>query len=260
LPRALGWSRRLGWLPEGWLRAAADAAVGLALGRSGAVSPQTRWGKLGDALAARGDLARLYQVSYALFTESFGAELGGRFAEGAVEAGLPCARSDELRARTRGQPLPHAISMLELSLFLGERLLRDTDVASMAASLEVRVPLVDHVVIEKLAGVDLRERFEPLGRKALLRRIGLRGLDDRLFDRAKSGFVLPIERWCRQTLRGEVAETLGSRELCAAAGLEPGAVARLWSAFQEGAPGIYWSRAWALFVLLDWCRAQRAAL
>ena len=260
LPRAAFWSRSLGWVPEAWLRSAADAGIAVAFGRAGSIPPQTRWGKLGDALAARGDLARLYQVSYALFTEAFGADLRGKLGDGEVEAGLPRARFDELRTRARGEPLLHAISMLELSLFLGERLLRDTDVASMAASLEVRVPLVDHVVIERLAGVDLSERFEPLGRKALLRRLGLRGLPEPLFERPKSGFVLPIERWCRQTLRDQVEETLADRALCESVGLEPDTVRRLWRSFLEGAAGVYWSRIWALFVLIGWCKAQRAAL
>ena len=260
LPRAQAWSRRLAWLPEPWLRHAAWLSVGAVLGGRGAVPPQTRWGKLGDVLATRGDLVRLYQASYALFTESFAEALRARLGDADVQAGLPRSRLDELRARTRDEPLLHAISMLELTLFLGERLLRDTDVASMAASLEVRVPLVDHVVIERLAGVDLRERFEPLGRKQLLRTLGLWGVDPRLFDRPKSGFVLPIERWCRMSLRDEVQATLDDRALCAAAGLDPAAVARLWTAFSGGAPGIYWSRVWAIFVLLRWCAAHRASM
>lgn len=43
-------------------------------------------------------------------------------------------------------------------------------------------------------------------------------------------------------------------------GLEPATVARLWHAFQDGAPGLYWSRVWSLYVLLRWCAAQGATL
>ena len=43
-------------------------------------------------------------------------------------------------------------------------------------------------------------RFEPLGRKQLLRRVGLDGLDPALFERPKQGFVLPFDRWIRKSL------------------------------------------------------------
>jgi len=36
-------------------------------------------------------------------------------------------------------------------------------------------------------------------------------------------------------------------------GLDGAVVSDLWSAFQEGAPGLYWSRVWALYILIRWC-------
>ena len=45
-----------------------------------------------------------------------------------------------------------------------------------------------------------------------------------------------------------------------AAGLEPRALARLWRAFLGGAPGLYWSRVWSLYVLLWWCRRHRVEI
>ena len=56
------------------------------------------------------------------------------------------------------------------------RLLRDNDVASMAASLEQRVPLVDQVLFESVDRLPDQARYQPLRSKAMLRRIGLRGL------------------------------------------------------------------------------------
>jgi asparagine synthase (glutamine-hydrolysing) len=38
------------------------------------------------------------------------------------------------------------------------------------------------------------------------------------------------------------------------------AVGRLWRSYQEGAPGLYWSRVWSLFVLLNWCRKHGVTL
>jgi len=54
--------------------------------------------------------------------------------------------------------------------------------------------------------------------------------------------------------------TFADRELCAAVGLESEAVGRLWRSYQQGAPGLYWSRVWSLFVLLNWCRRHGASL
>jgi len=73
-------------------------------------------------------------------------------------------------------------------------------------------------------------------------------------------FVLPIERWARGGMQREVAATLNDGAACRAVGLAPDAVARLWKAFDSGAPGIYWSRIWSIFALLRWCDRHRVSL
>jgi asparagine synthase (glutamine-hydrolysing) len=218
------------------------------------VPAQTRFGKLADVLDQNGRLVDLYQLAYGLFVPGFLRELAPEFAVAGLRSGLEPGRARALERLLEGQPLHHAVSLLELASFVGERLLPDTDAASMAVALEVRVPLLDHRVVECLAGMDLRRRFTPLGRKQLLRDVGLRGLDPNLFERPKQGFVLPIAEWLRRELRDQVGSTLRDAAACEAAGLDAGAVGRLWHSFQSGAPGQYWSRVWALFVLLDWCR------
>jgi Asparagine synthase len=71
----------------------------------------------------------------------------------------------------------------------------------MASSLEQWVPPVDQVLFESVDRLPDQARYLPLGRKAMLRRIGLRGLDPALFERPKSGFVLPFDRWIRRWAR-----------------------------------------------------------
>ncbi|HTO08024.1 MAG TPA: asparagine synthase (glutamine-hydrolyzing), partial [Myxococcota bacterium] len=258
LPRVAAAGRALAALPDGLLRGGSSAVNALLRNSAAGVPAQTRWGKLGDALCARGDLLQLYQLAYALFTPSFLQSLYPSL--GRTEFGLPPERAVELRARAGSHVELHGISLYELALFLGERLLRDTDTASMAVALEVRVPLVDHRVVEETLALEPATRFAPLGRKQLLRTLGLEGLDPALFERPKRGFVLPIGVWCRRHLSGQVAETLGDTETCRSLGLDPRVVARLWAAFQAGSRGVYWSRVWALFVLLRWCRQHRLAL
>ena len=210
-------------------------------------------------MATRGDLVKMYQVSYGLFTGSFLEELCAIEA-GGVEYGLPAGRVREFEHEVSCCSLLGGISLLEQSLFLGERLLRDTDAASMAVALEVRVPLLDFTIIEALAALNDATRFEPLGQKHLLRELGLTGIDPTVFNRPKSGFVLPLDIWCRRQVKDVIDATFADHELVTGVGLCPGALGRLWRSYQEGAPGLYWSRIWSLFVLLDWCRSYGVSL
>jgi asparagine synthase (glutamine-hydrolysing) len=164
---------------------------------------------------------------------------------------------ERISAESRERSPLSAISVMEQRLFLGERLLRDNDAASMAVSVEQRVPLVDRILFESVDKLPDPVRYQPLGRKAMLRRIGLRGLDPALFDRPKSGFVLPFDRWLRRGLKSAMDEVLRDPQAIAPVGLDPAAVERLWRAFLDGAPGTYWSRAWSIYVLIRWCHRHR---
>ena len=257
LPVLQRWSRRASWVPGGLQVMAAKLASRLLCGSGKTMPPQTRWAKLPDMIDRGEDLLALYQLAYALFLPEFQRELlAPGFAE-ALTDGLPLAMRRRISAETRARTPLSAISVMEQRLFLGERLLRDNDVASMASSLEQRVPLVDQVLFESVDRLPDQARHLPLGRKAILRRIGLRGLDPALFERPKSGFVLPFDRWIRRGLKDAMDRTLRDPQAIAPAGLEPAAVERLWRAFLDGAPGMYWSRVWSVYVFIRWCHRNR---
>ena len=259
VPWAASWARRLTWLPPGLVRATVTAAM-QRNDSHGEVPPQTRWGKIGDVLSAGGDLVGTYQAASALFSSEFSRALLAADVDGAVRFGLPRDVASELRRLTSAGGSLGAVSSLEQWCFLGERLLRDTDTTSMASSLEVRVPFLDHQVVEAAAALSDEARFHPLGQKRILRDVALGDLDPRLFDRPKSGFVLPIDRWARDTLKDTITEAFSDRAFCEAAGLQPHAVQQLWTAFLGGARGIYWSRVWALYALGWWCSEHRVGL
>lgn len=259
---ALGQTTR--WMPRR-SKAAAARLVSAALAprvAGAALAPQTRWAKLPDLVLAGDDLLELYQLAYALFLPAFQRELiaPGVLDAGRVRHGLPAATHARLTAEVRGRSRLSAISVLEERLFLGERLLRDSDAASMAVSLELRLPLVDSVVFETVDRLPDAARYAPVGRKAALRRIGLEGLDPALFERKKRGFVLPFDGWIRQRLGRAMDETMRDARAAAAVGLDGAAVARLWTAYQQGAPGMYWSRVWAIYALLRWCHRHRVLI
>jgi asparagine synthase (glutamine-hydrolysing) len=153
-----------------------------------------------------------------------------------------------------------AISVLEQRLFLGERLLRDADATSMAASIEVRLPLVDQLLFEHVDRLRDHDRYHPIRRKSLLRRIGLRGLDPALFERPKTGFVLPYDRWLKMGMRERIDTMLCDPILVKPTGLNPETVRRLWQAYLDGAPGLYWSRVWGIYVFIWWCHRHKVYL
>ncbi len=254
VPTLQRWARRTAAIPAPLRMAAARLASRVMAGGGGAIPPQTRWAKLPDMAGAGDDLLALYQLAYALFRPSFQRDLLGGPVDAGVRYGLPAALADQLEAETDGRSPVAAIAALEQRLFLGERLLRDTDAASMAVSLETRLPLVDHVVVDTVNRLPDALRFEPLGRKALLRAVGLEGLDPALFERPKRGFVLPFDTWIRRSLGDAMNHTMRDPAAAAAIGLDGRVVSQLWDAYQAGAPGLYWSRVWILYVLIRWCQ------
>jgi asparagine synthase (glutamine-hydrolysing) len=97
---------------------------------------------------------------------------------------------------------PYArVAALESSLYLRNQLLRDMDWASMAHSLEVRVPLVDAHLLRKLAPMLVARR----GRgKQPLANAPRPPLPDSVRNRRKTGFTLPIKEWLRHEMGGRV--------------------------------------------------------
>ncbi|HET6437709.1 MAG TPA: asparagine synthase (glutamine-hydrolyzing) [Anaeromyxobacter sp.] len=257
LPVFLRWSARFRWMPRRLQAAAAELVTAVLLRSGGALAPQTRWAKLPDMLRCGADLRALYQLAYALYLPGFQRELLAPDVAEALVEGLTPEIHRRLEAETRARSPLSALAVMEQRLFLGERLLRDNDAASMAASIEQRVPLVDRVLFEAVDRLPDDRRFLPVGRKEILRRVGLRGLPAELFERPKSGFVLPFDRWIRERLGKAMDGTMRDPSAARAVGLEPAAVERLWRAFREKAPGLYWSRVWAIYVLMRWCQRNR---
>jgi asparagine synthase (glutamine-hydrolysing) len=144
------------------------------------------------------------------------------------------------------------VSYLESRCYMLNTLLRDTDVMSMAHGLEVRVPLIDHRLAERLMAMPGAWKMNRETPKPLL--VGaLRGaLPERVVHRPKRGFTLPFEHWLRDELRVEVEATLRKIATGPLSNvLNAAAVGSVWKDFQEGRTS--WSRPWSLFVLQRWC-------
>jgi asparagine synthase (glutamine-hydrolysing) len=225
---------------------------GLAAGVAGAVLQQLKPGsKTGQLGRAFGAIERMYQTQYALFST---ATLRGLLNDPhrLPPWGVDGDREEALAAEIASlQPL-QAVTALESEMFLGDRLLRDMDSVSMAHSLEVRVPFVDTVLSDRLAGLSDADRYLPIGQKQLLRRQSRAVLPDNFFSRPKRGFEFPMDEWMRGPLRSMVEARLLDASQCAAIGLNAPAVATIWQQFLSKPGAIYWTRPWAIFALLQW--------
>lgn len=213
------------------------------------VAPSTDQNRKFATLArANGSVAHPYFLSRMLFTPR---QREG-FCSARDQQALQRANAllEESLGHTRNLDAINRVSYLEARCYMLNTLLRDADVMSMAHGLEVRVPLIDHLLAEKLMAIPGSWKLDRRTPKPLL--VGALGgtLPDEIVRRRKRGFTLPFEHWLRDELRSEVEQTLGRAEALAAA-LNPDAVRAVWSDFQRGATS--WSRPWALYVLQRWC-------
>jgi asparagine synthase (glutamine-hydrolysing) len=122
------------------------------------------------------------------------------------------------------QPAPQSpgarVAVLESCLYMRNQLLRDADWASMAHSLEVRTPLVDSVLLSKVA--NLRVPMARAASKRLLANVPRRPLPQRVTEREKTGFGIPVGRWLlsKRSVAG-TAQNYARQWACFVAGVAP---------------------------------------
>jgi asparagine synthase (glutamine-hydrolysing) len=144
------------------------------------------------------------------------------------------------------------VTTLDLTAFMSWRLLRDTDVMSMASSLEVRVPLIDHRVVEFVCGLPpgWERRFGYP--KRLLRESLSDIFPPAVLGRPKQGFELPLGTWMRGSLRPILDDALSTEAVRRRGLFRPEAVARVQQDFLRGTES--YTQAWQLVVLELWMR------
>ena len=110
--------------------------------------------------------------------------------------GVDPARELEERLRPEEVPAEHQMAYMETQQYLQMQLLRDADAMSMSHSLEVRTPLVDHVLFRELFKIPAHLR-QAGPAKRRLRESTHPALPERYWNRPKMGFSLPMEDWLR---------------------------------------------------------------
>ena len=137
------------------------------------------------------------------------------------------------------------ISWAELNGYMRRMLLRDADQMSMAVSLEMRVPFLDHELVEYVLGLPATVKKQYPGVKGLLVEACRDLLPPSVYDRPKAGFVLPMKQWMRGPLESFVEN--GLRETIDRQLLPKVFVNELRAAFQRDR--LHWTRLWSIVVL-----------
>lgn len=242
-----------------WEQPGARLLARLAYGVLRLLAPAgTRTSKLSALLHANG--SRL--ASYAINRQVLAPKRSRALVPAAASTGsvIPEALQRQLEREVADLDAVNAHSCLEISLYLANMLLRDMDQMSMAHSLELREPLLDHVLVETAAALPGGLKLaggKPRCNKALLVEALPGGLPESVTRRAKMGFVFPWERWLRQELRDLVESVLRDSEAVLAAGLDREAVGRLWSDYLANRPGVRYSDVLCVLNLVYWVRHNK---
>lgn len=127
------------------------------------------------------------------------------------------------------------------------------DRMSMAASLEVRVPILDHKVVEYMATVPPEMKLKGLDTKYILRKAFSDILPDKILNRGKEGFSIPIKNWLKTELKPMMLDLLSERSIRDRGYFKPESVTRLIREHLENREN-HSHRLWALMVFEKWCR------
>ena len=209
-----------------------------------ALKPSVQRAKFWQLANSRGTPEDVYRISRQLFSNQAVTQMTGREADVHLKNGNHHSRD-----------VINTISTLELTGYMTNTLLRDTDAMSMAHSLEVRVPFVDARVVDYVLSLPGEWKLPP--KNSFPKPLLAEALGDLLprdfLARPKMGFTLPFEKWLQRNLRTEVSSVLDDSQRMPAAGLNVQAVQKIWRNFLQKPRAVGWSRPWSLYVLAKWC-------
>jgi len=151
-----------------------------------------------------------------------------------------------------------SVSRAEMERYMQPVLLRDADQMSMAHGLEVRVPFLDHDLLEFVLSLPDDYKKRGGGSKPLIvAALGNHILPNHIVNRPKMGFVLPWENWMRKELKGLVEEAMDYGQFSGI--IEKQKWQNAYHAFCEGKQSYNWNVFWALVTLTNWMKANKVS-
>lgn len=142
---------------------------------------------------------------------------------------------------------------VDLKTWLADGYLEKVDKATMAVSLEARVPLLDHDLVELMAALPSRYKVRGFQTKSLFRRALETVLPRQTLRKPKHGFAVPIDPWFRDGLRGFVAEILFDDRTRARPYFEHRCIQQIFAAHKNGRR-VYSDQLWLLLNFELWHR------
>jgi asparagine synthase (glutamine-hydrolysing) len=183
IPKLTAWHRRLG---------AARRLAGVVSER---FAKQQKFRRLGTYLQSEGRVSDAYWAVRGFFTPGEAQALAKLFLGNEFNGKAPVLSESS----TNGQAaMPDEISFLEMTRYMGNQLLRDSDVMSMAWGLELRTPLVDRKLIDNLGLIPAGQRLAS-GKRLLLDAVP--EMPAHVLVHPKRGFRFPFEQWVRDEWR-----------------------------------------------------------
>jgi asparagine synthase (glutamine-hydrolysing) len=200
-------------------------------------------GKMGGMLAAR-DLGEFYRYFVSYWQDPASVVIGAGEPPTAFSAPI-------------GGGVLEAMMKLDAVTYLPDDILVKVDRAAMAASLETRVPLIDHRVYEFAWSLPLHYKVRGDTGKWLLRHLLHRYVPPALVDRPKRGFAVPLAAWLRGPLRDWAEALLEESRLKNEGWFEPAPILRKWREHRSGHRN--WDgHLWGVLMMQSWLDRQRA--
>jgi len=251
--RAL-WRRSSG-IPA-WLRAVGGAAIRTIPtngwdGLLKSAGPFKSGGRAFDAdVMSRRDFPDMYRALVSAWKDPANMVIGGHEPP-TLLAGLDTAApSDDILEQ---------MMYWDLRTYLPDDILTKVDRASMAVSLEARVPLLDHRVVELAWRLPLDYKLRDGRAKWVLRQVLDRHVPARLIDRPKRGFGVPLESWLKGPLRDWAEELLNRDRLVLEGFFHPDPIRKSWREFQSGSRR-WQSQLWIVLMFQAWLENQGTGL
>jgi len=146
----------------------------------------------------------------------------------------PLTRVTDPQSQADLAEFAHKMMFLDLISYLPDDILTKVDRASMGVSLEARVPMLDHRVVEFAWQLPLSMKIRGNQGKWILRQVLYKYVPKNLVERPKTGFAVPIDAWLRGPLREWAESLLDETSMRSQGFLDPGPIRAKWADHLSG--------------------------
>jgi len=157
----------------------------------------------------------------------------------------------EIFSSVKGLKALDIMEVVDMKTYLVDDVLTKVDRMSMAVSLEVRVPILDHRVVEFSRTVPVHYRYDGSELKLIMRRLLKKYVPQDLVDRPKAGFAIPVRKWLLEDMRGDLLESLSPDRIKEEGLLDRDVVVKALKLFESRSYGMT-RFMWGLYIFEKW--------